>query len=504
MFMKKNDNTDLTQKLCILLLIVALLSVVFMCFSEGISGNDFWWHVKTGKWIVENKAVPTTDIFSWIGTKRGISWTAHEWLSDVIFYYLHSTFGDIAVFILSIVAALSMIFLLFFQCRKYIEKNFLVGGLFLGLFSVLTSLFFYGRPHIFSYFLFFWELRILYEFVENQKSKKIFFIPFIAMLWSNLHGGSSNLSYILCLIVLFSGLFNIDYERVFSERFDRKSLEKLLIVTFGSVIGIMVNPIGFDVLTYPYVNLNDNLSMSFISEWQSPDAKIIGNLILYFLPMLLMTIGILCREKKIRVVDLLIMFSFMFLFFRSVRFIILWYIAAAFYAFRYIPELKVKKIEKKAEKITVILMVFLLMLPFCIGVSEMIQTYKNGTIITKTVSDKAIEIVKEDAPVRIFNDYNLGEALIYHDIQVFFDSRADLYAQENIMADGISLITLEPVSKSQQKSHIDVEAMIEKYRFDAILILKGRALYSYIVNNSERFALVYEDNELGYFRVLEK
>ena len=49
---------------------LALLSgivVILLCFEEGISGNDFWWHVKTGEWICNNQQIPEYDVFSWYG-----------------------------------------------------------------------------------------------------------------------------------------------------------------------------------------------------------------------------------------------------------------------------------------------------------------------------------------------------------------------------------------------------------------------------------------------------
>ncbi len=500
---KRALQNDFTKTSCVAILLIALLSITLVCFSGGISGNDFWWHVKVGEWVVEHNEVPTTDIFSWYGTEKEISWTAHEWLADVVFYGLHSLGGNVCVFVFCVVCALAMLLMTYVQVREYVERSSLFGGLFLSLFAVVSSVFFYGRPHIFSYFLLFFELKILYGFFENPRSRKICLVPIIAVLWSNLHGGSSNLAYVLCLLFLIAGLFDFSYERLEAKRFDKKTLMKLLLVTIGTVIGILINPIGTKVLTYPYINLSDNLSMSVISEWQAPDAKVVGNLILFFLPILLMSIGIVCGSKKIRLVDVLIMLAFLFLFFRSARFIVLWYVAAGFYAFRYLPEVRIKKVTKKSEKIVVLVFICLLCACSVLGVLDTVKTYKNGTLIGEAMSQEAIRAVKNDAPERIFNDYDFGETLIYHDIPVFFDARADLYAQEGIMADGVSLMYLEPVNPENRSGYVAVEDMIKKYDFDAVLIMKGRSLYSYIKSHPERYELVYEDDRLGYFRISE-
>ncbi len=499
-FMKR--QIDLNWIISVLFFVVPFV-VIICCFGSGISGNDFWWHIKVGEYIVETGVVPKSDIFSWYGMEVGIEWTAHEWLADVVYYLIFNYFGSVGIFMLSIGGAFALYICLWSAAKEYVGTNILISGVFFSLFGVLTKLFFYGRPHVFSYFFLFFELKILYEFIENVESKNIFLIPVIAALWSNLHGGSSNLVYILCFIFLFIGLFNFSFGRIEAKRLDKMSLFKLLGVAFASIAGIMINPLGVKVLAYPYVNLSDNLSMTIISEWQAPDAKLIGDLVLYFLPIVVMSIGLISETKKVRFIDLIVMIVFLFLFFRSVRFIILWYIAAVFYAFRYIPNMKVKAIVKKSEKITVyVLAVFLLVL-MIMGVCDAVSTYKEGNLISKAVSNEAVEAIKKDSPKRLYNDYNIGETLIYNDIPVFFDARADLYAQENIMADGVSLMYLEQANKSAGATYVDVDGLIEKYEFDAVAILRVRPMYSYIVSHPERFVLVYEDDHIGYYRIIE-
>lgn len=499
MYMKNKIDQN---RVILALFYVIPIVIMFYCFGSGISGNDFWWHIKVGEYVVENQTVPTTDIFSWYGVEQGIEWTAHEWLADVIFFLIFNCFGSVGIFIFALGSAVLLYACLWNVAKRYNSNNILFSGLFFSLFAVLSSLFFYGRPHVFSYFLLFFELALLYDFYENPKSKKVYLIPAIAVLWSNLHGGSSNLAYILCLLFLVCGIFNVSFGRIENEPMTKRNLVKLGGITLATILAILVNPIGVRVLSYPYVNLSDELSMTLISEWQAPDAKLIGNIILYYLPIVLMSIGLLSENKKIRLIDLVVMLSFLFLFFRSARFIVLWYIAASFYAFRYIPHIRVKEIKKVSEKIAVGALAILLLLPLVVGVSEGVKNYQNEKLISTVISDEAIESIKSDSPKRIFNDYNIGETLIYNDIPVFFDARADLYAQENIMADGASLMYLEQANKTAEKAYVDVDGLIEKYSFDAVAILKVRPLYSYIVSHPERFSLVYEDSTVAYYRII--
>src|SRR5579885_3508678 len=43
---------------------------------------DYWWHLATGRWILDHHRVPTTDPFSY--THLGQTWYAHEWLAELL------------------------------------------------------------------------------------------------------------------------------------------------------------------------------------------------------------------------------------------------------------------------------------------------------------------------------------------------------------------------------------------------------------------------------------
>ena len=394
-----------------------------------------------------------------------------------------------------------MLLLIVDVIKKYFYNNVLFSMLFIAIFALIICTFFYGRPQIFSYFFIFFELKILYSFLEDGKSRFIFIIPLLAVLWSNLHGGSSNMAYILCIIFLIVGCLNFNFGRIETKRLNKKMLKQLTIVTVLTMIAILVNPIGMKVFIYPYQNLSDKISMNVISEWQAPDAKNIGQLVAYYLPIGLFSIGMIASKKNVKLIDIAIMAAFLFLFLRSVRFIILWYIAASFYAFKYIPEIKVKEMKKNFEKICVYALIALLISINVMSVFNFADTYKNNEFISVVMNENAINAIKKYSPQRIYNDYNLGEALIYNDLPVFFDARADLFAQEHIMEDGISLAMMQKITNYDDNDYFNADELILKYNFDYILTLKTRPLYAYLMSHMEKYELMFSDNNIGYFKV---
>ena len=494
---------DLKKKINILdvIFVVAGIGSMIFWYANGINGNDFWWHVKVGEYICQNGIIPTSDIFSWMRNTVDIPWTAHEWLSEVILYLLYHCAGELGIFLIFFMLACVCYVLVYGQIRKFIGKNYAISGIYLYLFTVIIPMFFFGRPQVFGFFLLFFELKILYSFYEKDGGKIILLIPPLAMAWSNLYGGSSNLTYLLCLMFLISGCITISFGRVEGRKLSKKARGQLALVTPCTMAAILVNPIGLKVLTYPYVNLSDKLSMTLIKEWQSPDAKNLGQLILLFLPILLMSMGIIVEEKKIRLIDLIVMLFFVFLFMRSVRFIILWFIAASFYAFPYLPSFEGKFEKQKLRTIVGGVMLILGLLQGISGAVISAGTIRDGKIIKTVLDERMIQKIKEVSPKRPFNDYDYGEALIFHDVPVFFDSRADLFSAAGILADGFSLTKLQNVNPDEI---LDIEGLMEKYQFDYFIVNDATPIYIYLKSHFEKYELLSEIDGAALFQVISE
>ncbi|MBO0699176.1 MAG: hypothetical protein J2P46_12340, partial [Zavarzinella sp.] len=55
--------------------------------------EDTWWHLATGKYIVEHRDVPHTDPFSRLGQEGDVPWVAYSWLHELILYGAYSAGG---------------------------------------------------------------------------------------------------------------------------------------------------------------------------------------------------------------------------------------------------------------------------------------------------------------------------------------------------------------------------------------------------------------------------
>src|SRR5688572_6847251 len=90
--------------------------------SRPIDDGDFWWHLKTGQYIVDQGVIPRTDFFSF--TNYGKPWVAHEWLSEALFYLGYSGFGyNSLIFFFAVLAVLT-----FWLITRHLDSHpFIVG-----------------------------------------------------------------------------------------------------------------------------------------------------------------------------------------------------------------------------------------------------------------------------------------------------------------------------------------------------------------------------------------
>ena len=96
---------------------VPLLAAVFAWRRQG--NTDTWWHLASGRWIVEHGRLPSGDPFSY--TVPGAEWINLQWLFDVAIYIVHRVAGIEALVLLSVVAYAATVAAAVFIARKRLE-----------------------------------------------------------------------------------------------------------------------------------------------------------------------------------------------------------------------------------------------------------------------------------------------------------------------------------------------------------------------------------------------
>lgn len=273
------------------LVIVLLFALLFISQINTVIDIDLWWNLKTGEHIIKNLTIPRTDIFSYTFENR--PWIDHEWLSQVIFYPIFSKFGWLGLNILkALLVSLSFLMLLFLNISKY--KKIIYSTFFIMLAILAFGYRSVLRPEIFSYLL----LCIFFYVLEREK--RLFILPFLQIIWVNLHG-----YFILGPILVF--LYAIG--EFFSG--NKNKAKRFAMVFTCVVLACLVNPYFYKGALYPFrismdVFTEQKLFMQNVHELMMPVRASFGRFLFFWIFAILTSISFLINIKNIKIKHILI------------------------------------------------------------------------------------------------------------------------------------------------------------------------------------------------------
>ena len=244
------------------------------------------------------------------------------------------------------------------------------------------------------------------------------------------------------------------------------------------MIGVCINPHGFKMFLYPYQNMMDTTMIHNIVEWRSTSLNEPYHYF-YFAFLIFVILTFLISSKKIRFIDFLLLGFCTYLGLKSVRFWAFTPIIMNFCVYDYVKE---RRRDRGTDFAIILLCVFLLGC-FAWNVSNFhIEEYHY------CLDDGVYEVLEEKKPERLFNMYSFGGELVYHNIPVFIDGRADLYSPYNY-EDYLSISKLE-------KDSIE---LIEKYDFDYFLVDEEFPIARYLKNSSD-YQVIYSKKDVYLYK----
>lgn len=229
--------------------IVLMAGMAAMFYPEA--DPDLWHRLMVGKVFFETGGVLERDIFAYTNIKP--LWVDHEWGSGVIFYFLQNRWGDPALFVLKAFLFWMTLLLILANGRRFDDVKSPGGPLSISLVVLALLLGFTPtiRCQTFTYLFFALWLYAL-ERVRAGEIRWLAVFPSTAIFWVNLHGGF--LSGI-GLVGLFAAGEFLNRRRFLPYL---AALGLILPVTF-------VTPYGLDF--WPYILEAAAMSRPYITEW---------------------------------------------------------------------------------------------------------------------------------------------------------------------------------------------------------------------------------------------
>ncbi len=439
------------------ILLAVLFGLAIFAANIEIKDLDLWLHIKMGKVILENGYVPAVDILS--NTVAGKPWINHEWLFQVVVYWVYSHWGaDGLITMQAIVVALTLLLLLFIGYNR--DRQLGIAFLLLLVMLVYRQRFTI-RPDIFSLLFFSCYIYFLAFHIDKKWTPLAIFL--VQVLWVNFHGFSF-IGPVMVLVGIIAEWIKrhvrLPWKWNEAGRLTDDEFRQLGFIFLISVLASFFNPMTFKGAWYPIsvllqISGKSKVFFHYIVELQPPIRKETLFSVYYYpffkLLIVFSVISIYLNRKKIDIGDVIIWFLFLFAALVAVRNMVFFAFVAYlicltnFSALTLTDILPFKITDRKfiyIFNITMSLIMAFWMLDKGIAMAK--QGYFDfdkyemksefGGVSQRSFPTKAADfLVANHVKGNFFNDFNSGAYLVgrcYPNIRVFIDGRTEVYGPD--------------------------------------------------------------------------
>lgn len=432
-----------------LVTIITFLAVFAMAARVSVD-NDTWWHLRAGQWILENRAVPQVDPFSY--TRAGDKWQYPGWLVEVPMYLIYRDLGPGGLNLwTAAMVTLTFIFL----------WGALSGGSFLKAFvtvlaAATSGIYWAARPYLATFLLAAVYLCVLEDFRWRRSSaaeRRLWWLPVWMVLWANSHGGFA-VGFILWGIYWIDGVISWFMDGSITSRMRSVIRDPRLVIREGdyrlSIVGLLmilavcVNPSGPVMLAYSFKTVSIGTLKDYIQEWQSPDFHLLSTQ--PFIWLLISTFAAVgASRRRLALTDFLLVGGFTYMGLLAGRNMALFALAAPPVLTRHAAPVFVVLGRKlgfrgastaapnRSQAVLNWALLGILVLAVIVKAGMDFPRLTNEEKFTAKFPVDAVAIIKaERPPGRMFNSYNWGAYLLWElpEYPVFVDGRTDLYNDE--------------------------------------------------------------------------
>ncbi len=438
-------------------LVIWITFLAIFAMSARVSvDSDTWWHLRAGQWILEQRAVPQTDPFSY--TRLGQTWQYPGWLVEAPMAWIYRVLGPGGLNLWTgVMVTLAFAFVWFT----------LSGGVFLRAFVLVLSaaasgVYWAARPYLATFLLaavFLWLLDRDRWQRTPRSLNGLWALPVLMMVWANSHGGFA-IGFILWGVYWFAEGLNWLLPALSRQplsagrqgRFIRLSLVGALMI-----IAVTLNPSGVVMLAYPFKTVSIGALQEYILEWQSPDFH--SRQSQPFIWLLLLTFAAVgASRRRLALTDFLLVAGFTYMALLAWRNVALFALAAPpvltrhaalalaaagrRFGYRGMSQMMPSQAQKSLNWALWLIVFLAAVLKVGLDFSQA----ANLKVFRQNMPVDAVAYIKEKSPPgRLFNSYNWGGFLLWGlpEYPVFIDGRTDLYNDE-VIDQWLQVVRAEP------------------------------------------------------------
>ena len=457
-----------------------LVTLEFIMTRGSVLDPDIWWHLRNAEYLFQHHQLPRADMYSF--TVAGHPWINHEWLAEIP-YYLAWRAGGLSGINAMMFATISLIFLGLLYLSYIETRHFKAAIVACSFLTFIASVSFGPRTILFGYLYLVLLLIILQRF-RQKGSAPLWLIPPLFCLWANTHG-SWSLGLIVFSIITAAGFVQGSWGRVDAERWTPSQMGKLVVTGLASIAALFVNPFGSRLVLYPLdMAFRQKLNISHVAEWVSVDFHDLrGKLVLALLLSLL--VSALVRRTRWRLGEIALVLFALYSGLTYIRFLFLLAIVIAPVVTKILDFVPQYRPEADTPIINALVI--------CLMVGSIIYYWPRSPELQKSISERypaeALVYLKAHPPNgNVLNFYLWGGYLGWKDreLEVFVDSRVDIFEYAGVLKDYLDLLGLE-----QSK------AILDKYKIRYVLMPQpggySESAVTYFLEHDPEWKAIYSD-----------
>lgn len=401
--------------------------------------NDFWWHLRIGALILDERRIPATNMFGWTIPAEA-PFTYGAWLGEVLLALLVRAGGlPLAIFARNLLA-LAAFALIGWEARHR-SGSWRLAAFVLALAAGMSLNNLVLRPQIWSWLPFVLFYLSLARLGEGSRCRAaLLMLPSLMAFWVNAHG-----AFILGPILLLLFLAGGALETLLGQRAP-STLRPLAGIAILTLPAMLLNPQGIGILHYVHRLLTDRPSQTLVVEWASPTPHGIANLTFYG-SVLILLLALAYSRHRLRPTEALLIVAFLWLAWNGQRYVIWFGMVAAPILARLLagalPPWPWPSPPPRRLNTLLAAMLFLPVLavqPWWVERIALPETYWRqvwrgqaiGPLIGIETPVDAVEYLRAHPGGRLFNEMGYGSYLIWAlpEQKVFVDPRVELYPYE--------------------------------------------------------------------------
>jgi hypothetical protein len=397
------------------------IGIYALLLSNGgmlLNDSDTYWQIAVGRWILDHHAMPRVDIYSF--TKAGEPWTSSSWLAQVLYAVSYNLAGWTGPVVLAAGCVAATFALFIHILGRRMPAAYAVAVAMVAL--ALSMGHFLARPHVLVLPIMLAWANGLMLASERGQVPSPWLLPLIA-LWANLHGG---FVFGLVLVGAFAldALWNADHAQ-------RKSVVlRWAAFGIGALVACCVTPYGWGSILAARKILGLGELLRLIYEWMPADFSKFSGFEIVILTLIAGTLysGIKLTPPRIALVLGLLHMALSHVRNLEIFALLLPIVVLAPVASQF--ALRPAWLARTGAPMPVMAVVLVLLG----GWTWLLAARTTFAPPESQAPAAAVDALKAHNSKRVLNDLPFGGYLIWRQIPVFIDGRAELYGEAFDMA----------------------------------------------------------------------